>query len=58
MSDITIYSPVTPALVGAAGERALLRFVEFFAAKVRNPHTRRTCYRRGSARLLTRGAVR
>lgn len=30
-----------PALVAAAGEPASLRFVEFFAATLRNPHTRR-----------------
>jgi site-specific recombinase XerD len=29
------------ALVAAAGERASLRFLEFFAAAIRNPHTRR-----------------
>ena len=30
-----------PALVAAAGDRAGLRFMEFFAANIRNPHTRR-----------------
>jgi integrase/recombinase XerC len=34
-----------PALVAAAGERASLRFLEFFAANIRNPHTRRAYYR-------------
>ena len=34
-----------PALVAAAGERASVRFLEFFAANVRNPHTRRAYYR-------------
>jgi site-specific recombinase XerD len=33
------------ALVAAAGERAALRFLEFFAANIRNPHTRRAYYR-------------
>jgi site-specific recombinase XerC len=37
-------SPV-PALVAAAGERASMRFLEFFAANIRNPHTRRAYYR-------------
>jgi integrase/recombinase XerC len=32
---------VVPALIAAAGERATLRFLEFFAADIRNPHTRR-----------------
>ena len=30
-----------PALVTAAGERASMRFLEFFAANIRNAHTRR-----------------
>jgi hypothetical protein len=34
-------SPVFPALVAAAGERAAMRFLEFFAANVRNPQTHR-----------------
>jgi site-specific recombinase XerD len=34
-----------PELVTAAGERASIRFVEFFAANIRNPHTRRAYMR-------------
>ncbi len=30
-----------PALVAAAGDRTRLRFLEFFAGGIRNPHTRR-----------------
>jgi hypothetical protein len=30
-----------PTLVAAAGERASVRFLEFFAVNIRNPHTRR-----------------
>jgi len=30
-----------PTLVAAAGERAAVRFLEFFAGTIRNPHTRR-----------------
>jgi hypothetical protein len=30
-----------PALTAESGERAARRFVEFFAANSRNPHTRR-----------------
>lgn len=29
-----------PALVAAAGDRASMWFLEFFAANIRNPHTR------------------
>ena len=38
-------SGALPTLVAAAGERASLRFLEFFAAAIRNPHTRRACGR-------------
>jgi site-specific recombinase XerC len=34
-----------PTLVAAAGEHASMRFLEFFAANIRNPHTRRAYYR-------------
>jgi hypothetical protein len=36
-----IGSPAVPALVAAAGERAGMRLLEFCAANIRNPHTRR-----------------
>jgi hypothetical protein len=42
---VSISSPRLPALVAAAGERASMRFLEFFAANIRNPHTRRAYYR-------------
>jgi hypothetical protein len=41
-----------PALVAAAGERASIRFLEFFAANIRNPHTRRA-YARAAEEFLT-----
>ena len=34
-----------PDLVAAAGERASIRFLEFFASAIRNPHTRRAYLR-------------
>ncbi len=34
-----------PALIAAADERARLRFLEFFAVTIRNPHTRRAYMR-------------
>jgi len=42
---VPISSPALPDLVTAAGERARMRFLEFFAANIRNPHTRRAYYR-------------
>jgi site-specific recombinase XerD len=41
-----------PALIAAAGERASLRFLEFFAANIRNPHTRRA-YGRAVSEFMT-----
>jgi site-specific recombinase XerD len=38
---VTLNSITTPALVIAAGERAGVRFLEFFASNIRNPNTRR-----------------
>jgi hypothetical protein len=32
---------VVPALISAAGDQASLHFLEFFAANILNPHTRR-----------------
>jgi site-specific recombinase XerC len=46
-----ISSPRLPALAAAAGERASMRFLEFFAANIRNPHTRRA-YARATEELL------
>lgn len=42
MSRLALLSaPTVPALVANAGKRAGVRFLEFFAAQIRNPHTRR-----------------
>ena len=38
---VAITAPRIPELVAAAGERAGMRFLEFFAGNIRNPHTRR-----------------
>jgi len=56
-------APITasyaPALTAAAGPRASYRFLEFFAAKIRNPHTRRAYARafRGGAEARARGMI-
>ena len=44
-------SSAMPELVAAAGERASRRFLEFFAANIRNPHTRRA-YARAADEFL------
>jgi len=38
---VRVSASAMPALVTAAGDRAEIRFLEFFAANIRNPHTRR-----------------
>src|SRR3984885_443785 len=43
--------PTVPELIAAAGDRASLRFLEFFAATIRNPHTRRA-YSRAATDFL------
>src|SRR5437868_13503950 len=42
---INASAAVLPVLVAVAGERASMRFLEFFAVNIRNPHTRRAYYR-------------
>ena len=48
---VPLSSPTVPALVAGAGERASMRFLEFFAANIRNPHTRRA-YARAAEEFL------
>ena len=36
---VPILADRAPAVVAAAGERASYRFLEFFTANIRNPHT-------------------
>jgi site-specific recombinase XerD len=44
-------APALPALIAAAGDRAQMRFIEFFTATIRNPNTRRA-YTRATADFL------
>jgi hypothetical protein len=53
---VPIRSSPLPVLAAAAGERASMRFVEFFAANIRNPHTRRA-YGRAAEEFLAWCAV-
>jgi hypothetical protein len=48
---VPITSAALPTLVAAAGERAGMRFLEFFAANIRNAHTRRA-YARAADEFL------
>ena len=43
--DVSLVAPSLPAPIAAAGERAAYRFLEFFTAQIRNPHTRRAYVR-------------
>ena len=47
-----VSAAVLPALIAGSGERAQLRFLEFFAASIRNPHTRRA-YARAVGEFLS-----
>ncbi|WP_321927200.1 tyrosine-type recombinase/integrase [Burkholderia sp. BCC1998] len=49
---VSVSSVALPALVTAAGERAGVRFIEFFASAIRNPNTRRA-YARAASDFLT-----
>jgi site-specific recombinase XerC len=51
LSPAPIRTSAIPVLVAAAGERAGMRFLEFFAANIRNPHTRRA-YARAADKFL------
>ncbi len=59
MTQALVLSPgmSLPVLVTEAGERAQVRFLEFFAAAIRNPNTRRA-YARATARFLDWCAAR
>ncbi|WP_372501187.1 tyrosine-type recombinase/integrase (plasmid) [Tistrella mobilis] len=48
---VSLAPPPLPSLVAAAGDRAGIRFLEFFASNIRNPHTRRA-YSRAVADFL------
>jgi site-specific recombinase XerD len=53
-NDVTIATPpshLVPALIANAGEHAGWRYVEFFTANIRNPHTRRA-YARACGRFF------
>jgi site-specific recombinase XerD len=50
VSDDTLYK-VVPAIIAALGDQASWRYVEFFAANIRNPNTRRA-YARACSRFF------
>jgi site-specific recombinase XerD len=50
-SSLVPFTDRAPALVAADGARASYRFLEFFTANIRNPHTRRA-YARAAAEFL------
>jgi site-specific recombinase XerD len=41
----TLESPLVPSLFTGAGENASYRFIEYFTARIRNPHTRQAYFR-------------
>ncbi|MBK5956683.1 integrase [Rhodoplanes elegans] len=51
MNHLTLPASPLPALVAATGERAQVRFIEFFTAQIRNPNTRRA-YARAAGEFM------
>lgn len=49
---VTVHSHGAPALILIGGDSARVRFLEFFTANIRNPHTRRS-YARAAVEFLT-----
>ena len=45
VTPIAVETNLVPVLVDGAGPQAAMRFVEFFTAHIRNPHTRRAYHR-------------
>ena len=46
MNQLVVFTDRAPAFIAADGERASYRFLEFLAANIRDPNTRRTYARR------------
>jgi site-specific recombinase XerD len=51
VNELVPIGSTVPTLISAAGARASMRFLEFFAANIRNPHTRRA-YARAAEEFL------
>jgi site-specific recombinase XerD len=51
MRQLPAVTARTPQLIAASGARASYRFLEFFTAQIRNPHTRRA-YARAAAEFF------
>ncbi len=51
LPPVPLSTPVVPALVADLGHTASWRFIEFFTANIRNPHTRRA-YARACSRFF------
>jgi hypothetical protein len=45
--NLPVVNGITPVLIIVGGDRAGVRFLEFLASAIRNPHTRRVRARRG-----------
>jgi len=54
---VPLYSRAPVPALAAPGERASMRFLEFFAANIRNPHTRRAYARAAEEFLAWCGAA-
>ncbi len=51
-SDLILYTaPALPSLVAASGDKAAIRFIDFFTSNIRNPNTRKA-YAKGVGEFL------
>ena len=50
--DLAATTKLLPAIITSAGDDAITRFVEYFTARIRNPHTRRAYFRNAIQFLL------
>jgi hypothetical protein len=57
LTTLTDSSHLVPALIADAGEPAAWRYIEFFTANIRNPHTRRA-YARACSKFFAWGEDR
>src|SRR5215213_2688002 len=53
---VTLAASKAPALIAAVGDRTAYRFLEFFTAQIRNPHTRHAYVRAVGASCAWREA--
>ena len=57
MNLVTSTNPTLPVIISASGEKAAIRFIDFFTSNIRNPHTRKA-YAKDVGNFLAWCAIR